>query len=163
MKTPLNMPDAIDIGSEGIIDRRIEIHQARAIDNDAHAARQLLQSGGIQPAIGLPHVTGQNRYLVLEECRPESCDDGCQGRRGQGLLMEPFPGRKGQPRPEQQVDALQVRKAIEENTEHDLAQEPVSPGQQDLMRAKCLTNVYHRLPLPAACRLPPARRPGNPT
>ena len=138
--------DPVDVRTEGIINRWSELDASGAIDDDTNLARQPLQVSRLDSAMGPANVARPNRDLLVEEIFPSLFSDRGQRRGLECFAVKPFLGGNIPPWPNEDVEVLEVRKAIEEQPQDDLAQETVPPGQKDFTLMKSFTDVcQHQL------------------
>ena len=133
--------DPIDIGIEGIIDWREEVDTPGAIDDEADACRQSLQIRGSDPAAGTAHVASPDCDLLAKRDLASLSGDGLERRGSQRFGVKALLSREITRRSLQDVKVLEVRETIQDQPQHDLAQESIGPGQKDLVLLERLRDV----------------------
>ncbi len=152
--------DRIHVGAQRCIKRREELHQPRAVEDEANVVGPAV---GCDPAVGLRRIARPYCDLFAEEVLAALFDDGFERRRRQHLLGKALFGRAVATRPHEHVQVLQPRIAVEQQGQQNLTQEAVAAGQQDfvLLECGCDVNQADCLREKSAPSTPRLRRPAD--
>ncbi len=132
---------AIDVRCEGVVDGRKKLDQPGTIDNQANPAGHAAKSFLLKAAVRLAEVARMERDSLAHQLEANLLNDGRQRGRGEHVLCETLLGRRLPLRPHENMNVLEIREAVQEQSDEDLAQETVRPDQQDFMPAKSLTGI----------------------
>ena len=106
--------DRIDIRTQGQVQRREELDQARAIEHEADPAGQLARLVRREPGEACRGIPRQDVDALSQGLPAGFLHQRLQGRRVQDLLLEPVLGGQVGARPHQHVDPLHLREAVQQ-------------------------------------------------
>src|SRR5712692_7379712 len=140
--------DSVHVGAERVVHGREELDATGAVDDDSDSPRQLFEVSRVKHAIGLADVARPNGNFVLKGVLAALAGDSLDGGRLKDFGLKSFRGRKILLGANEDVEAFELRVAVQNESQQDLAQEAVRPRHEDFVLTELFSDVNQvRLPV----------------
>ena len=117
------VPDAVNVRGQRVVERRRELHQARRVDQEVDLARQFGELFGRKAAHRAAKVSFDNRRSFEDGIHAESFDDGLKRRRPQYFGTEAFRARNVLPGANLDHQVFEFGKPVQHHRQQHLADE----------------------------------------